>query len=245
MFRFYKELNDLIPQKFRKKDFEYTFFGTPSVKDAVEAIGVPHTEVDLIIVNSRRSVDFSYRIMHGDRIAVYPVFESLDISPVIRLRPKPLGETRFLADEHLGKLARLLRLLGFDTLYEPSLSQPDMAAVSHGQKRIIITRHAAVLKRSDVTRGCLVRSALPEKQVEEIMAKFHLAGSVRPFTRCMSCNGILVQRNKQDIAHGLQPGTRKHYDHFLQCEVCGKLYWKGSHYTRLASFVEKITNLDF
>ena len=114
-FRFYEELNDFLSRDKHKKEFQYHFDGKPSVKDAIEAIGVPHTEVDLILVNGA-SVGFDYNLRHGDRVSVYPVFESFDITPVIRLRDKPLRNTAFILDVHLGKLANILRMLGFDTL---------------------------------------------------------------------------------------------------------------------------------
>ena len=92
-FRFYEELNDFLPKKQRKKAVPYSFFGQPSVKDSIEAIGPPHTEVDLILVNGI-SVDFDYLLCDGDRVSVYPIFERLDISPVVRLRPAPLTGTK-------------------------------------------------------------------------------------------------------------------------------------------------------
>ena len=116
-FLFYEELNDFLPGEQRKVSFRHTFCGTPSVKDTVQAIGIPHTAIDLILVDGR-SVDFAHRLRGGERVAVYPVFERLDISPVIRLRPKPLRDTRFILDVHLGKLARYLRMLGFDAAYD-------------------------------------------------------------------------------------------------------------------------------
>ena len=110
----FAELNDFLPRRHRFTTVVRLFDGEVSVKDSTKAAGVPHTEVDLVIVNSE-SVDFTYRVRDGDRIAVYPVFEALDIGPIARVRPEPLREPRFFADAHLGRLARHLRLLGFDT----------------------------------------------------------------------------------------------------------------------------------
>ncbi len=105
-FRFYEELNDYLPPEQRKRTIAREITGTPSVKDAIESLGVPHTEIDLILVDGR-SVRFDRRLRGGERIAVYPEFERFDISPLHRLRPKPLREPRFVADVHLGTLARL------------------------------------------------------------------------------------------------------------------------------------------
>jgi len=116
-FRFYAELNDLLPSRKRKElEHEFSFFGKNTVKDAIESFNIPHTQVDLIVVN-QVSVGFDYLLNPGDRVSVYPVFETLDISPVTRLRPKPLRHPAFILDVHLGKLARLMRMAGFDTLY--------------------------------------------------------------------------------------------------------------------------------
>ena len=115
-FRFYEELNEFLPHHKRKTEFVYHFHGAPSVKDAVEAIGVPHVEVDIILVNGI-SVSFSRKLSDGDRISVYPVFESFDVSAVTHLRARPLREPRFILDVHLGRLAKYLRLCGFDTLF--------------------------------------------------------------------------------------------------------------------------------
>ena len=120
LFRFYEELNDFLPAERRKVAFVHEFVGTPSVKDTIEAIGVPHTEIDLILVDGR-SVGFGHRLAGGERVAVYPMFEGLDIAPVQRPRPRPLREPRFVLDVHLGTLARYLRLLGFDAIWRNDL----------------------------------------------------------------------------------------------------------------------------
>ena len=144
-FRFYEELNDFLPENKRKIEYSYAFYGTPAVKDAIEAEGVPHTEVDLILVNGK-SVGFDYLLQHSDRVSVYPVFETLDISPVIRLREKPLRESKFILDVHLGKLTKLLRRLGFDSNYRNDYSDPEIVNISLKEKRIILTRDRGILK---------------------------------------------------------------------------------------------------
>src|SRR5262249_52305094 len=128
-FRLYAELNDFLPPAQRQIPFVYCFNGMPTIKEAIEAVGVPHTEVDLILVNGV-SVAFDYRLRDGDSVAVYPVFESFDIAPLLRLRPQPLRETKFILDVHLGKLAKYLRLLGFDTLYRNDYQDPDIIAIA-------------------------------------------------------------------------------------------------------------------
>lgn len=181
-FRFYEELNDFLPLKQRRKTFRYDFSGEPSVKDTVEAIGVPHTEVDLILVNGK-SVDFRYQMQGGERVAVYPVFEAFDISSIIRLRPKPLRKIRFVVDADLGKLARFLRLLGFDTLYHDNFDDRIIMDVATKEKRIILTRDRKLLKHDKVTHGYWVRNIRPRKQLHEVVSMLQLENSLNSFKR--------------------------------------------------------------
>ncbi|AKJ64980.1 Mut7-C RNAse domain-containing protein [Kiritimatiella glycovorans] len=237
VFRFYEELNDFLPPESRKRDIRYAFGGRPGIKDPLEALGVPHTEVDLILVNGI-SRGFDYRLCDGDRVSVYPVFESLDLAPLIRLRPGPLRRTRFVLDVHLGKLARYLRLLGFDTLYRNDYGDPELVRISVEEGRILLTRDRRLLFHRAVTRGYWVRSTRPERQVREVVRRFDLAARIKPFHRCAVCNGIIEPVAKGEIAHRLQPLTRKYHRDFSRCRSCGKIYWKGSHYERLLERLE-------
>lgn len=188
--RFYEELNDFIPPSKQKVRFTHEFFGQPSVKDLMESIGVPHTEIDLIIVN-RASVGFGYLVKEGDDISVYPEFESLDIAKLQRLRPKPLRKPKFVLDVHLGALARYMRMLGFDAKYENSFSDEEIIFTSVNEKRTILTRDLGILKNGKVTRGYFVRNTNPKKQIEEIIRRFDLKTGIKEFTRCIDCNSLL------------------------------------------------------
>ena len=231
-FRFYEELNDFLPAERRKVAFPYRFEGTPAVRDLIQAIGVPHSAVDLVLVNGR-SVEFSERLCGGERVAVYPVFERLDITPVVRLRPEPLRESRFALDVHLGKLARGLRLLGFDTAYRRQWD--DAALIDHAvaERRIILTRDIGLLKQSRVTHGHWVRSDDPETQLQEIVDTFDLARQARPFSRCLECNGPIRPIGKAAVAERLEPEIRAQFEQFWHCAGCGRVYWRGSHYQAL------------
>jgi len=187
-FRFYEELNDFLPRNKRKISFEQHFEGNPGIKDVIEALGVPHAEVDMILVNGQ-SVDFEYQLQDGDRVAVYPVFEALDISAVSKVRQAPLREPKFILDVHLGKLAKRLRLLGFDTLYRNDLEDNEVVEISLKEKRIILTRDIGLLKNKKVTHGYWLRSQQPKRQLREIVSRFDLKNLIRPFTRCLECNG--------------------------------------------------------
>jgi len=239
LLRFYEELNDFLPRDKRKVAFEHDLPGRCSVKDLIESLGVPHTEVDLILVNGE-SVDFSYIVREGARISVYPMFEALDISPLLRLRPRPLRKLRFAADANLGRLARYLRLLGFDTLSYGAEEDPLVAATAARQKRILLTRDRDLLKRRVITHGYYVRETNPRRQLIEIVARFDLDGSCKPFSRCLKCNRILRPVNKDAIAHRLPRRSREAFDVFLRCPGCGRLYWPGSHYDRMRRLIDDV-----
>ena len=161
--RFYEELNDFLSPALRKVAFSHTFGRRASVKDMIESFGVPHTEVDIILVNGD-SVDFSYIVQDGDHISVYPVFESLDISPLLRLRPAPLRSPAFVLDSNLGRLARYLRLLGFDCLYQNDFDDETVANIAAREQRTVLTRDRALLQRKIITRGYFVRQVRPRLQ---------------------------------------------------------------------------------
>lgn len=239
-FRFYAELNDFLSSERRMQCFIYYFDNHPSIKDSIEALGVPHTEVDLILVNGE-SVDFGYLLQTADYVSVYPVFESFDITPLLRVRPQPLQEIRFILDVHLGKLANYLRMLGFDTLYRNDYDDAELAQISSQEKRILLTRDIGLLKRSVVTHGYFLRETCPRRQLQEILRRFDLAHkTVIPFQRCISCNGLVKLVDKAELWQQLPVDTLSYYETFYGCASCGKIYWKGSHYDKMQAFIEEI-----
>lgn len=209
----------------------------------IEACGIPHTEVDLIVANGR-SVDFSYRVTDGDRVSVFPVFESFDITPIVKVRPESLRTVCFVADNHLGRLARFLRLLGLDTSYQNDWDDPELVRISTSQQRILLTRDVSLLKHGPVTHGYWVRATDPREQVTEVVRRFHLARHLTPFTRCMACNGRLIPVAKKEIAHRLPPRTSRHVDDFRLCSSCDKVYWQGAHHPELRRIVAAARRAD-
>lgn len=240
--RFYDELNDFLPASKRKVSFNHNFKEHSSVKDIIEALGIPHTEVDLILVNGQ-SVTFNHRIEVNDYISVYPVFETLDITPVTHLRPKPLRDTKFVLDVHLGRLAAYLRMLGFDTLYQNNYDDPELANISVDEDRILLTSDKKLLMRKIITHGYYVRERQPKKQLMEIISRFNLFNSQKPFTRCISCNSEIKPVNKEKIINHLLPRTKTFYDEFWQCTNCNKIYWKGSHYQRMLDQINSLLRM--
>lgn len=240
-FRFYEELNEFLPKEKRKVSFSYEFHGKPSVKDVIEALGVPHVEVDLVLVNGE-SVDFSYNMKGGENISVYPVFEGLDITPVIRLREKPLREVKFILDAHLGRLAKYLRLCGFDTLFSSRYSDPEIVNIAEKEKRIILTRDRGILKNNRVTHGYWIRSQKHDEQLKEVFSRFDLKNQISFFERCIRCNTILEDIRKEDIADRLKENTRRYYSQFKHCPDCNRIYWSGSHYEKMKSLITQVIN---
>ena len=235
-FRFYAELNDFLPPGHRQQDVVRSFLDTPTVKDQIEACGVPHTEVEVILVNGV-SVGFDRRLEDGDRVAVYPVFEAMDVTPLVRLRPRPLREPRFVLDVHLGKLARRLRLLGFDTLWERDADDRRLVSISLAERRILLSRDRGLLKRRELTHAAAVRATDPRQQLREVVVRFDLARSAAPFTRCLACNGRLALVRKEEVVERIQRETRLHYDTFLDCASCRRVFWWGPHARRLEEIV--------
>ena len=237
-FRFYAELNDFLTEARRQREFGYAFAGTPSVKDAIEAIGIPHTEIDVIFVDGK-SVDFSHLLEGGERVAVYPMFERYDVSPLTRLRPAPLREPRFIADVHLGSLARHLRLLGFDTTWERDLDDETIIDTAARERRIILTRDKGILKNGRVTHGHWLRSTDASVQLEEVIHALDLARNIHPYTRCMECNGELEPIERSEAGPSVPLQVFLVYRDFKRCTRCRRVYWKGSHFERLDKVVER------
>jgi uncharacterized protein with PIN domain/sulfur carrier protein ThiS len=239
-FRFYAELNDFLPRSRRQADVAYPFRGAPAVKDAVEALGVPHTEVEVILVNGV-SVPFDHPLRDGDRVSVFPVFETLEVTPRVRLRPPPPRPVRFALDVHLGRLARQLRLFGFDTAYRNDWSDEQLAELAPQERRIVLTRDRGLLMRRAVTHGYYVRATQPDVQLIEVLRRFGLSGSLRPLTRCLVCNGVLVEVAVDQVgAEDLPADVRADPSRLVRCGACRRVYWDGSHVRRLRALVAKV-----
>lgn len=240
-FRFYAELNDHLPAEQKHAPLEKSFFSPSTVKDMIESFGIPHTEIELIVANGQ-SVDFGYLVRDQDRIAVYPIFESVDVTPVLRLRRNPLRDPKFILDVHLGKLAAYLRMLGFDTLYRSCYSDRELVKISSAEHRILLTRDRGLLNHSAITHGYWLRETDSRKQISEILERFDLARFIQPFTRCLACNGMLQIVAKKQVEASLPKRTAELYDEFRACSRCGRVYWKGSHYERMQRWVGELTS---
>ena len=235
-FRFYGALNDFLPPGRRRTTLMCRFTYRASIKDLIEALGIPHPEVERLAVNGEL-VDFQYLVGDGDRIAVYPPFHALDLSETGTLVPALQGTPRFVADVHLGRLAAYLRLAGFDTRYRNDTPDEELAVISSAEERVLLTRDVELLKRSIVRRGYYVRQTEPGRQLVEVLRRFECVVAAQPFTRCPRCNGVLRLTDKEQVAHLVPPRTWASHERFSQCAVCAAVYWQGSHYERIRRFL--------
>jgi uncharacterized protein len=227
-FGFHGSLNDFLSPSKKETAIHYPFNDEPAIKHAIETIGIPHPEVELIKVNGLQ-VDFYYPLQDGDQVEVFPFFSSHQPS-----------EEKFILDVHLGKLAKALRLFGFDTCYENHYSDKMIIELAEPEKRIILTRDRNLLKHKLVKTGYWIRSEFVETQLLEVIKRFDLKNKFRFFKRCVECNGQIVPVKKRDILHLLLPKTILYYNEFFQCTNCRRIYWRGSHYQEIENFINQI-----
>ncbi|MDX1366642.1 Mut7-C RNAse domain-containing protein [Pseudomonas sp.] len=228
-FRFYEELNDFLPAERRHREFDCVCARAATTKHMIETLGVPHTEVELLLVNGE-SVGFERLLADGDRVAVYPKFERLDIRSLLKVREQPLRALRFIADAHLGGLARLLRMAGFDTLYDNAFDDPEIAEIAAREGRIVLTRDRELLKRRLIDHGCYVRAHKPALQVRELFQRLDLAGSACPFSLCLHCNLPLRPIDQEEAREHLPSRIGYSYSRFMYCDKCRRLFWEGTHW---------------
>jgi uncharacterized protein with PIN domain len=238
-FRFYGELNDFLPRERRGRAITTACARMATTKHMIEALGVPHTEVELVLVNGE-SAGLDLIIEEGDRVAVYPQFTCFDVAGLARVRMLPAGRIRFVADAHLGGLARLLRMAGFDTIYDNGLRDDQVEALAVEEDRVVLTRDRDLLKRRTIAYGCYVRALRPQEQLLEMFERLGLAERARPFSRCLHCNAPLRQVSKAEVAGRLPPQVLETQDDFRTCDVCGRVYWKGSHWERMSERMSRM-----
>jgi uncharacterized protein with PIN domain len=233
-FRFYAELNDFIAPGRRGRAFATPCARAATTKHMIEALGVPHTEVDLVLVNGA-SAGLDDILEQGDRVAVYPRFTAFDVAGLARFDARPPGRMRFVADAHLGGLARLLRMAGFDTIYGNTIQDDEIEALALEAGRIVLTRDRELLKRRGVEFGCYVRPLHSREQLQDVFARYGLA---EPFTLCLQCNAPLRSVPRDAVLERLPPAVRASQQAFSTCDCCGRVFWKGSHWKRMAAMLQ-------
>lgn len=235
--RFHGPLNEFLPAARRNRPIDHRFDGEPGVKDVIEALGVPHPEVDLILLGGE-PVGFARRLRDGDIVEVYPRGEGPTVEPGARVGAPIPDQLRFVLDGHLGRLAAYLRMLGFDTWYRNHADDDELARRSADEERVLLTRDRGLLKRGIVVHGAFVRSDRPREQLAEIGHRFELGPRVRPFTRCIRCNGVLVDAGRAEVEGRVPPYTFRTHDAYGICPDCGSIYWKGTHHERMSRLIE-------
>ena len=229
--RFYGMLTDLLDPNIRGRRTQVARFDvSPSLKALIESFGVPHTEIDLTVVNGD-AAELSRAVRDGDRIAVYPAFHELAVR-----EPAGAAPLHFVLDVHAGKLARWLRMLGFDALWRNDAADADLAQISAAEDRILLTRDRGLLMRNEVRRGYWLRFTDPKQQLAEVIERYDLLPRALPFSRCLECNGTLKAVSKESIA--APAGVLARHEEFRRCGGCRRVFWKGSHYERMTRLIE-------
>lgn len=238
-FLFHGNLNDFLPTPHRHQVVDQVLAEHAAVKHPIESLGVPHPEVEAIFVNNE-PVDFGYRLQDGDAVEVYPQ-DSPELPPAyLPLRPPITPPVCFVADTHLGRLAAYLRMLGIDTLYRNNYDDHQLAAIAAGEERVLLTRDRGLLKHKSVLYGFCPREVDPHQQLVAVLKRYRLGGEIQPWRRCIHCNDLLQDVEKNAILDRLEPKTKLYYEHFQQCDTCERIYWQGSHFDRMALFVEEV-----
>jgi uncharacterized protein with PIN domain len=219
-FRFHGALSDFLRRDRRGRAFPHACARAASLKNAIEALGVPHTEAGRVTVNGAPAT-LQRTVREGDLIEVFPGEEKIGSDPI------------FLADAHLGGLARFLRMLGYDTLHENDYSDGDIRRLAAEDCRIVLSRDRELLKCREIARGCYVHALKAEAQLREVAARYDLAARARPFTRCLVCNLPLQAVDKASVAAIVPQKVRERQEQFSRCAGCGRIYWPGSHYARM------------
>jgi uncharacterized protein len=226
-FFFRGDLCNFLPLKKRIGLVHLVFEDHQTVKHLIEALGIPHVEVGEIRIDDA-PVELEYRPRNGDRIEVRPA------------TPGCLIEPRFVLDNHLGRLAAHLRMLGFDCLYKNDFEDSEMAGLLADDPRILLTRDRRLLMRKAVQFGYCVRSLEPDEQLPEVVHRFDLTGRITPFRRCLRCNALLTGVDKSAVLDQLEKKTKLYYNEFSRCPDCEKIYWKGSHWERMQAIITSI-----
>ncbi len=234
---FHGDLTFFLGRKARVEIIERNLSEKTSVKDVVESCGVPHPEVDLILVDGQ-PVNFDYALERDTDIDVYPVRFTCTYSEKDRLQVRCIK--RFVADGHLGKLARNLRLLGFDVAYDHQAQDRQLLGVMESENRALLTRDRRLLMHAVVEIAYCPRSQNADEQTNEVIRRFDLFDSIAPFTRCLRCNAPLQKVAKADVIEKLEPLTKIYYEQFRRCTGCGQIYWAGSHFSKLQKRLDEI-----
>lgn len=233
---FHNDLQALLQKNQADKVVKYALKRRASIKDIIESLGIPHTEVAQILLENME-LGFGFIPVGGENIDIYPFSEAISVFTSTLLRPQPICSLKFMVDINVQKLAGNLRITGFDTTLVPDMRLVEIGNIATSQQRIVITRNRELLKCNTVINGHLVRSQNHVIQLQEVVKRYKLKRHIKPFSRCIVCNGNLISVPKQDVIHRLEPLTRKYFNTFKRCSDCGKIYWQGSHHNQMRKLI--------
>ena len=240
-FLFHDNLNDFLRPREKNNWTRYPFSGSPAVKDAIEAIGIPHPEVDVILINNIPA-GLLQPLQPQQQVEVFPALPRRTWPEAYSIQAKLPVAASFVLDVHLGKLAKSLRLLGQDTCYQNNYTDKDIAEIAARENRRVLTRDISLLKQKKINWGYWLRSQNAAEQLKEVIEYFNLQNQLAPFTRCLECNSCLSAVTKAEVWEYLPPKTRQYFNQFYQCPTCRRVYWQGSHYERMQEFVNSINH---
>lgn len=234
-FHFHGRLAGLLPRELRHTTIARRCARAATLKNAIEAMGVPHTEAARVLVNGADAT-LARIVRDADEIEVFPWNGATG--------SQAIPEGGFVADAHLGGLARFLRMLGYDTRYDNGMDDAEIRRLAREEQRVVLSRDRELLKCSDILRGCFVYALKPEDQLAEVAARFDLAAHARPFTLCLHCNVLLAPVAKGKVLDRLPPQVAAHQEEFTRCGACDRVYWPGSHYERMQAVLKRVLNTD-
>ena len=216
---FHGDLNFFLRPK-SSRSVERVLSERTSIKDVIESCGIPHPEVDLILIDGE-PVDFSRVLENDAAVEVYPMTaDRRTCFPEKRLQMTDIQ--KFMADGHLGKLVRDLRLLGLDVAYDARATDRQLLEVAKIDNRALLTRDRRLLMHAVVQHGYCLRSQHPLEQTLEVLRRFDLAPALAPFSRCLRCNARLEPVAKAAVLEQLEPLTKRYYNEFRRCGACGQ-----------------------
>lgn len=218
---FDSSLTPLIPLALRGHPVVRAWADGATLKHAIEALGVPHTEVGQVLVNDAPA-PMEAMVPASGHIAVSCAQPALPVAPL-----------HFLCDAHLGATARLLRMAGFNTAYDNNYADAAIEALAQAEDWIVLSRDRELLKRRGILRGAFIRAREPQAQMREIVSRFRLVDMAKPFSRCLECNVPLRMLSPEEAGASVPPRVRERQHLFSTCDVCRRIYWPGSHWARM------------
>jgi uncharacterized protein with PIN domain/sulfur carrier protein ThiS len=230
-FRIYPAIAAFVATERRNVPFDHDCARAATLKNALEALGIPHTEIAAVRVNDAPAT-LERIVRDADYVEAWGYADTGTTQPTVGLD--------FVADAHLGGLARFLRMLGFDTIHANSITDADIRRLAYDERRVVLSRDRELLKCADVMTGCYVRAIRPEAQLREVACRFGLAKHARPFTRCLRCNTPLTTVDKSQVLCELPQSVARDQHAFYRCGSCNRIYWPGSHYVRMRAALERM-----